>query len=318
MVAREVFAFCTSCSVALLGQRLDVVTTIASFGTPDPQLVTLAHAHDPPVRVVVGADFDKSQLGNAAARAGWIDAKVELVKSLGIDGLNLDIEGNSAHRDGLTQLVMALRSALSAANPAYQLTFDLGISPDGQSTGYDHLALSKLMNFTVPMAYDECWGARSASANSPIGRLLQGIKDYGALGVDAGALVMGLPWYGWDFPCTELKTGDACSVDPPAGKPWYGYATQVGYPAVMKLVGQAALRPTTPVLDSASMTKHFDYFANSTAGVMQRHQVWFDDAETLLAKYKAAAAHGARGVAMWTANMGDESMWEALRQFKGV
>ena len=63
------------------------------------------------------------------------------------------------------------------------------------------------------------------------------------------------------------------------------------------------------------MTKHFDYTANSTRGV-QRHQVWFDDEETLLAKYKAAAGHGARGVAMWTANMGDDAMWDALRQFK--
>ena len=177
MVSREVFAFCTSCSVALFGQRLDVVTTIASFGTPDPALVALAHSHSPPVRVVVGADFDKAQLGNATARAAWIEEKVELVKSLGLDGLNLDIEGNSANRDGLTQLVAALRSALSAVNPAHQLTFDLGISPDGQATGYDHLALSKVMNFTVPMAYDECWGARSASANSPIDRLVQGMKE---------------------------------------------------------------------------------------------------------------------------------------------
>jgi spore germination protein YaaH len=63
------------------------------------------------------------------------------------------------------------------------------------------------------------------------------------------------------------------------------------------------------------MTKHFDYFINST-GDVQRHQVWFDDAETLTVKYRAAADHGARGIAMWTANMGDDAMWGALRQFK--
>jgi hypothetical protein len=205
---------------------LDVISTIASFGTPDAALVALAHQHDPPVKVVVGADFDKTQLANATARTAWIESMVARVKSLGIDGLNLDIEGNSAHRDELSALVAELRSALTAADPAYQLSFDLGISPKGQSGGYDHKALSAAMNFTVPMAYDECWGASTASANSPLGRLTQGMDDYASLGVGANKLVMGLPWYGWDFPCTE-SSGDVCSVKPPAGKPWYGYATQV-------------------------------------------------------------------------------------------
>jgi hypothetical protein len=46
--------------------------------------------------------------------------------------------------------------------------------------------------------------------------------------------------------------------------------------------------------------------------------VWYDDAETLSAKYEAAAMHGARGVAMWTANFAvhDEPMWAALRRFR--
>mgnify|MGYP001300917296 CR=1 FL=1 len=95
----EVFAFCTSCSVALLGKRLDIITTIAAFGTPDADLVTLAHAQQPPVRVVMGTDFDKTMLGNATARTAWVGDRVAQVKSLGIDGLNLDIEGNAAHRD---------------------------------------------------------------------------------------------------------------------------------------------------------------------------------------------------------------------------
>lgn len=309
----EVFAFCTSCTVALLGKRLDIITTIAAFGVPDAGLVTLAHAQQPPVRVVMGTDFDKSMLGNATARMAWVSDRVAQVKSLGIDGLNLDIEGNRAHRDGLTALVTELRAALSASDPRYQLSFDLGISPGGQSAGYDHLALSKVMNFTVPMAYDECWGARKATANSPIDRLVKGMNEYADLGVGAGSLVMGLPWYAWDFPCSEDASGAPCSVDPPAGKPWYGYATQVGYSDVLKLAARADLRPTAPVLDNATMTKRFDYWMGGADGTEQRHQVWYDDAETLSAKYSAVVRQGGRGVAMWTANMGDDTMWEALR-----
>ena len=54
IMPHEVFAFCTTCTVALLGHRLDIVTTIAAFGTPEADLVTLAHQHTPRVSVVVG------------------------------------------------------------------------------------------------------------------------------------------------------------------------------------------------------------------------------------------------------------------------
>eukprot|EP00966_Prymnesium_polylepis_P261771 6046877-Prymnesium_polylepis.1 len=314
--AREVFAFCTTCSVALLGQRLDIITTIAAFGTPDPELVALAHSHTPRVRVVVGCDFDKAQLGNATARAAWVAQQVAHVQTLAIDGLNLDIEGNSAQRDGLTALVAELRTALSAANPEYQLSFDLGISPKAQASGYDHRSLSISLNFTLPMAYDECWGSPTATANSPIGRLVQGIGDYASLGVPAEKLVMGLPWYGWDFPCDEPH-GPGCAVHPPPGQPWFGYARQLGYDEIKALANRSVLQPTAATLDAASMTKRFDYFEQSDGkGSVRRHSVWYDDAETLAAKYEAAAKHGARGVAMWTANFGDDAMWAALRKFR--
>ena len=99
-------------------------------------------------------------------------------------------------------------------------------------------------------------------------------------------------------------------MNPPAGHDWYGYATQLGYLDVKELLAHAD-RPTAPELDEASMTKHFFYFKGQ-----QRHAVWYDDPETLAAKYQAAVRHGARGVAMWTANFGDDAMWEALRKLK--
>ena len=43
-----------------------------------------------------------------------------------------------------------------------------------------------------------------------------------------------------------------------------------------------------------------------------RHQVWYDGPATLETKYAMAAKNGARGVAVWTANMGDAAMWGAL------
>ena len=49
-------------------------------------------------------------------------------------------------------------------------------------------------------------------------------------------------------------------------------------------------------------------------GEVQRHQVWYDDPTTLAAKYRAVSAKSGMGVATWTANFGDDAMWDALRK----
>ena len=51
---------------------------------------------------------------------------------------------------------------------------------------------------------------------------------------------------------------------------------------------------------------------NATTGEVRRHQVWYDDPNTLAAKYDVVAAKHGNGVAMWTANNGDDAMWDAL------
>ena len=129
--------------------------------------------------------------------------------------MNLDNEGNAAAgRDDLTALVTELRAAIRDANPDYSLSFDLGISPNGQAAGYDHKALAAQLDFTLPRAYDECWGAKKGTANSDISTAIAGIKQYSQLGIAPESLVIGFPWYGWDFPCTDGEMGGACAVVP--------------------------------------------------------------------------------------------------------
>ena len=73
----------------------------------------------------------------------------------------------------------------------------------------------------------------------------------------------------------------------------------------------------TVSVDSLSETKYFDY--NSTLGRSHgRHQVWFDDPDTLQAKYAASKTAGARGVAFWTADMPDYSLGEGTRMWAAI
>ena len=85
------------------------------------------------------------------------------------------------------------------------------------------------------LADDEPWGSKVAAANSPTENIVKGVAQYVAAGVPASKLVIGLPWYGWDYPCDSGTPAPGCSVVPPAGSQWYGWATQVGHFSVLTL-----------------------------------------------------------------------------------
>ena len=297
------------------------MTTVCVFERP-VDLAMVCHAHKFGVRVVMSAPFNVSQIGDAAARTAWVQAHLALVQHDGLDGLNLDIERYTGAPEPLTALVAELYHALKGWHAESQLSFDLSILPAGQAAHYDHGKLATVLDFIVPMAYDEPWNTKVAAANSPIATIGKGIAQYAAAGVPASKLVIGLPWYGWDYPCNTTQTGGVCDVVPPAGQPWNGWATQIGYAdAMARLHSTPGAVVTT---DSVSVTKHFDYTAavaassRNPAAAGRRNEIWFDDPSTLQKKYAECKKQGAHGVAFWTADMPDYStgqgaaMWQAV------
>ena len=318
--AREVFAFIDRHTATSHGHKnsswplLDytTMTTVCVFERP-VDLAMVCHAHKLGVRVVMSAPFDVSEIEDAAARTAWVQAHLALVQNDGLDGLNLDIEQYKGKPEPLTALVTELFHALKGWQKHSQLSFDLAILPSGQAASYDHRKLAKVLDFIVPMAYDEPWDTKVAAANSPIAMIAKGVAQYAAAGVPASKLVIGLPWYGWDYPCSSQA--GVCDVVPPAGQPWMGWATQIGYSDVMACLHSSGGAIVTT--DNVSVTKHFDYAVASgkTAG---RHQLWYDDPDTLEKKYAECETQGAHGVAIWTADMPNYAtgqgalMWQAI------
>ena len=96
------------------------------------------------------------------------------------------------------------------------MTYDVAWSPkciDGRCYEADKIA--QVTDFLVVMAYDEqsqIFGPCVASANSPLPKTEMGIKQYLDMNIDPKKLVLGLPWYGYDYPCTSLTSDDVCSI----------------------------------------------------------------------------------------------------------
>jgi di-N-acetylchitobiase len=154
------------------------------------------------------------------------------------------------------------------------------------------------------------------------------VKQYAALGVQPGKLVLGVPWYGYSVPCASSDRARPCELpvpwpaDPIGPWPCKGQPDpwccpqQVSYAKILERKEEAS--SGTWQFDSGSVTAFFDA-SNSSGG---RVQLWYDDPATLSVKARWMKAAGVRGVAMWTASSlnytasaGKQAaeMWAALR-----
>ena len=98
--------------------------------------------------------------------------------------------------------------------------------------------------------------------------------EYLALGIKPEKLVLGLPWYGYDYPCIELTDDRICSIK---HVPFRGVncsdaaGRQIEYAEIEDLVVSRATVGPQWDEDTAS------YFFNYEDSVGGKHQVWYDN-----------------------------------------
>ena len=128
-----------------------------------------------------------------------------------------------SNNEYLTALTTELASAFRAAVPHGQLSFCVQIWPDAypkqipypSHSAYNFQALAEQLDFLIPMAYDmytdETWSGTdwNPHANCPFPGLVAAQQQFHAVGVAPSKLVLALPWYGYDFPCSNNSISSA-------------------------------------------------------------------------------------------------------------
>ena len=308
---QETFAFTVLSNPAAVERYdFDKLTTLAIFvpeTTSDDMLFDLVcSAHEKGVRVVEGTGFPMDDIHDDDKISSWIADSLNRTLKYGFDGLNFDNEQISGTADIITQRINETTTAFRDAIAVPQITFDMPMHPFGRD-GWNATTLAEVVDFFVPMGYDMCWGADTASANSDFPSLESGIQEYAALDVSSEKIVLGLPWYGWRFTCAEpddAQSGQPCKIE--TSDNWYpDVAYQLNLDDILDIITD----DVEILLDEASGTKYF---------AKDGFQYWFDDEETLALKYALRDTHGLRGVAMWTADSVAptapefDAMWAAL------
>ncbi|XP_063604332.1 di-N-acetylchitobiase-like isoform X1 [Penaeus indicus] len=308
---KEVFAFVLKCDSSVWSKfDWTKLTTIAIAGFYDPHLVCFAHQHG--VKVVKLGNFPTSKLPNATARANWVDMQASDTALKFLDGINIDyedaIEPNTPEQKGLTSLVRETASVFHSVLPGSQVSFDVAWSAEGiDGRFYEYKAIANYSDLIFIMAYDEqsqiLDGPCTARPNSGIYKTAQGIESYISLGIPPQKMILGVPWYGYNYPCINLDKNGTCFIKE---VPFRGVncsdAAGKEYP-YSYMINTMEANHAQYHWDKNSLSPWFNVKDISTG---QMHQMRYDDERSLAYKYAAALSRGL-SIGIFTVNYLDYS-----------
>ena len=294
------------------------VTTVA--WASDPQLMCAAHAAG--ARVVMAAPQPEKVLtSNDTVRASWVADAVAMVLAKFGDGLVFDWESpcsvGCAEQHWYATLIAETRAAFRKLSPAYQVSVCVAWSPDGiDGRDYDIGAFAAAADLLYVMDYDtrsQIFDACIAGANAPYFGMVHGLSRYLALGVRPSQIILGVPWYGYRYPCV-VGTASSAEVCPIAEVPFRGIncsdaaGRELSHDAILAKLPHSS---TGRRWDSYQRAPYF----NTVEGG-RTVQYWYDDEESLKPKYVHARALGLRGVGPFTfTDVSTPSMYEAIDAF---
>ena len=100
-------------------------------------------------------------------------------------------------------------------------------------------------------------------ANAPLPRVLHGIEEYRSIGIKPSKLSIALPWYGYDYVCSDLQPSADCVPVPKGGYP----NRQPGLGEVLDLHATVGAPPI--VFNPVSVSKYFGASRSPSSPTLQ-------------------------------------------------
>jgi spore germination protein YaaH len=245
-----------------------------------------------------GAADNRSLLSAPAARDTLIRRIVAMLQERAADGVSIDFEAVPGdQRDNLTAFFAALDAALAAALPDAEIS--AAVPAVDWNDAWDVPALREHIDLFFLMCYDYFWSSSStAGPVSPIQgssyNVTRSLTIWMQKGTPAGRLVLGVPYYGYDWPVTSDAPGAATT----------GRATARTYSYVNSMPGVQQKQ-----WSETYRNPWFPY------GSGDWRQVWFDDVTSLGEKYDLVRDLGLAGTGIWALGYDADrpELWELLR-----
>jgi len=228
-------------------------------------------------------------LADAVLRGRAVNNIVNMVVNGGWDGVNIDFEDLLAtDRPHLTAFMADLAAALRPRGKL--VTQAIAAREEEKLTGwagaYDYAGLAPHNDLLLLMSYG--YRTSNSSVPGPVAPInwVERTVEYAVSQIPASKLLLGVPWYGYDWNKTS---------GPPA--------RAIRYPEAMDL----AQRYGSPILYDSSQSPYFTY---TSAG--QEHEVWFEDRRSLEYKLDLVNKYGLVGTGGWRMGHEDPGVWDCF------
>ena len=146
-------------------------------------------------------------------------------------------------------------------------------------SAHDYAAHGRTVDYVVLMTYEWGYTYGPAMAVAPLNMVRQ-VLDYATQVIPAERILMGVPNYGYDWTLPFVQGSAARSL------------TNVEAVTLAGRMGAGIL------YDQAAQAPFFHYYD----GDGRQHEVWFEDARSLRAKYALVDEYGLAGVSFWNLN----------------
>lgn len=247
----------------------------------------------------VGGSFDSdlaaTLLRNPALQDTLITNLLDLVRSKGYTGVNFDFE--YVYPEDKENYNAFLRKVVSRFRPE-GLSVSTALAPkvreDQQGLLYeahDYEAQGQIVDFIVLMTYEWGWSGGRPWAIAPINKVRE-VLDYAVTVIPREKILMGVPLYGRDWKIPWVQGTYATTVNP------------------QEAIQLAARYGVSIEYNEEFQSPFFRYTDESN----QQHEVWFEDARSVQAKYDTIKNYGLRGGSFWVLGSPFPQNWPVLQR----
>jgi spore germination protein len=218
---------------------------------------------------------------NTAVQDRLIANLLETMRSKGYVGVNFDFEYVLPEdREGYNRF---LRRAVDRLHPqGFSVSTALAPKASAEQRGllyeaHDYPAHGEIVDFTVLMTYEWGWAGGPPLAIAPINEVRR-VLDYAITVIPRDKILMGMPLYGRDWTLPYVRGGPfAATISPQE--------------AISRAIRYGAAIQYNTLYQSP--------FFRYTDERGRQHEVWFEDARSVQAKFDLVKQYMLRGVSYW-------------------
>jgi len=228
-----------------------------------------------------------------------INSVINQLQSRNGDGVNFDFESvPAAQKANMVSFCRRAVRGIKAALPAAEVS--LATPAVNWSDGWDLGALAGICDYLIMMGYNYYWsGSSTAGPVAPVSgenyHIVKSInEDYLADGVPPGKLLLGVPWYGYDWPVVSSARKAATTAT----------GTSRTYIKALEIAAGK-----TRIFDDLTGVPYVSYQTT------EWRQMWYDDSTSLQLKSNIVKDMNLAGLGIWALSYeaGRPELWKGLK-----